>query len=698
MRILPSQGSADENNPTKVKITLERGSVANWQNLDFWEKLLYRLLRFFDVLNCVYHGWTNKFEFDYPQEVIDKHQAYTEAIQNIASHLISPAAGQPPLGEPSSTQELEANAIKTLEQLQEVTRKVFQSKHKNFNDKIKRLASQNCLFIIESDDSNLRKIFFHYLEVLDSPSLRKSGIIHRVKKEKTRNSFPNHSIIKSNNETINVLLVFGKCQDPDLEIKEDIKLWKKFAKNRDINIIGTLQQPTYEHLQEAFCNKKVDILYYKSHEETGDNSDEHRFCINNQDSITVNDICRVIQEVKSNKIKLMMLMSCNSQEMAETIITEEHNCVEQIIASRELLNDHVITTFLKEFLDILRDEGNQNPPLPIASIVRRAKNRVSDPTNIHKLTAPAIAMYQSSDVSPLVWNEPMRITFIPVIPWLNPKYIKYIFLMAFSVILALFLHFNPLAREGNPFSRKLVNHAIQSTVSIEFPDQKDFYSGIIIAKINNSEDKSNKIPSFTYYVLTTNKIDKNLSDAHLQNGIKKSILVDKKSENEDKYDMIIEKKSILDGITLASFKSQKELDFLPLIYNKNNHHNDDILITSFQVFEKPWKRLEVTTNSTRIETIHNIGYDDLEYNLDYVRGGLGSPIINPHGCVIGIHHKDNQRENPYTGTLETKEQSDRGISLSVKELEKVFQNEDMKDLFHLIDKISKNSRDICSSD
>ena len=614
---------------------------------------------------------TNKFDFENMEEIEKDHENFTTSISKLKSVYTSSRK----LGTQTDDDDvLIEQAIKSYGQLQESISEHF--KNKNFIKFINKVAPQDSLFIIDSDDKELRKIFFHYLQFFQlTNKYKQCGIIYRINKDNRINFFKNYDTVFKKENVLHILIVFGKCKDSnghELQVEKEKELWSNFQQSEYITV-QCLEQPTYSQLKQAFLAKQVDIFYYKSHE-AGETP--LKLCINDSESITINEMCSLIHSAK-NKLTLFMLMSCNSQEIAEEIIGKDNNCVDHIIASREILNDIVITDFLEKFLNTIRQKPRSTP---IASIVREAKYLVRDVTSKDKLTTSAIAMFQSSNSRPLVWDTSFGRSFHDQ-PKLNlDKFFKNISFIIVSTVICFLVIINHIGipEKQTVFSPDITNLAKQSTVSIALP-RNSFYSGVIIGRDENYKDEQrgkNK-----YFILTSAKALDVLNSSEYKKTTKiptfinkNSIMVFPKYPYQSKFDMIINQfiqKEIIDaGFLLIEFISDMDF-YIPSIIDTSSSYTESasILITSFN---KPREikddfPLDISTKisekKTTLSSILNRDNNELAYNEELTEDSIGSPIFNKEGCLIGIHNQNDMIWNPQEGKYDKKKDFDQGISI-----------------------------------
>ncbi|MGB3205758.1 MAG: CHAT domain-containing protein [Crinalium sp.] len=155
-----------------------------------------------------------------------------------------------------------------------------------------------------------------------------------------------------------------------------------------------LNQPTREVFNSYLWEQDWDILFFAGH--SSSRSETGRMFINENDSLTIEDLKFALREAIARGLKLAIFNSCDGLGLAESLAELQ---IPQIIVMREDVPDVVAQEFLKYFLDSF-SKGKS-----LYQSVRKARERLKILENQFPHASWLPVIFQNPTEPPLYWKE-----------------------------------------------------------------------------------------------------------------------------------------------------------------------------------------------------------------------------------------------------------------------------------------------------
>ena len=199
--------------------------------------------------------------------------------------------------------------------------------------------SEDIRIIIETDNSQIRQLPWHIWDFFKDNTLAEIAFnslsYKHIKKSDT--------ILSNIPNKITILVIFG--DDSNINIKQDRNFLESFHSHTEITI---LTAPSCQEIIEQLTQEKCwDILYFAGHSESLKNGKRGRIYLNQQDSLTIDDLKEALNKAIPRGLKLAIFNSCDGLGLAHDL--EELN-IPYTIVMREPVPDYVAQEFLKYLL------------------------------------------------------------------------------------------------------------------------------------------------------------------------------------------------------------------------------------------------------------------------------------------------------------------------------------------------------------
>jgi hypothetical protein len=143
---------------------------------------------------------------------------------------------------------------------------------------------------------------------------------------------------------VRILVILGS--DENITLDEDSKLLNRVREHGAT--LQTLSQPTLDELKNVLAEPKGwNIIFYAGHSETNDEG-KGVLHLNNQESITINDIKEPLEVAIQNGLYLAIFNSCDGLGIAAQLAELR---LPQSIVMKEEIDNQMAIDFLKYFLD-----------------------------------------------------------------------------------------------------------------------------------------------------------------------------------------------------------------------------------------------------------------------------------------------------------------------------------------------------------
>lgn len=612
-----------------------------------------------------------KFLLSYPNALIEQHQSFIGLVEqhnnfpntvyNSNNSSENNENNFPENNENTSFQEVQQQLSRQHANLRDSVKQFF-DECDGLVQKIAQLSQKIDVIFIHCDDYQLRRLFYHYVKSFNEECSREKGIVYLIQRQRSpiNNRQDNHRnlIVKEDeNHNINIQLVFGNCQDLDAP-SEDTRLWEDCRKkHKEINILKTLQQVKFSDFREAIAGKKIDILYIKTHEHIEDK--ESKICLQDgKVTVSISDFCDAL--TRATEIKFIMLMSCNSHEIAEKII--QTTKVNHVLAAKEIVHNDVISKFLAEFLKLFNYTSKNE--IIIASIVRQALDNINDPNNPLTVTVPVLTLFQAEDELPLTFIHRPKKTF-PTRLVSFCSLISVLGVLGFGWVNKDQINLNQWfsqQRDSVIPTEDLEEKIQDSMVKIQSTSGREIL-GVIIAKEMDTTDQTGK--NKIYYVL----VPKGMFSTSNPNSKENFYLI----KEGQKVPITYFTTSISLNFDVFAFTSEQDF-LIPELVKESEHYKTQETVYSGRFLDINNNIFELFDSIKILKKFS----ENKAYKFSFVVSdnsttslNIGTPLFNRNGCLIGLSNE--------VSALSKKEPNATSIKTFLSDLSKYEDDESKKD-------------------
>jgi Trypsin-like peptidase domain/CHAT domain len=457
--------------------------------------------------------------------------------------------------------------------------------------------SEQIRVIVRTDREDLYQLPWHLWEVFDHYTYADVVFCPKVN---------NSSVLEYKSPTspnkIKILAAFGHLDKGGvlkLDIEKDLELLKKHlsANNEFIEIvIVPITISTARNLASKLREEKADIFYYAGH-----SSSEADGKVAEIDMINIRTLGKAFKAAAKEGLKLAIFNSCQGLGIANKLLTESQ--IPHVVVMREAIKDEVCHDFLNSFLQ----EFTKGSPLHLA--LRTAREKLHDLEEEYPSASLLPVIFQHSIEVPDYWH-----IFTPKVR--SKRSFGKLFMGVAGLMMLGAITIGVMAFRNHV---TLDRTAKNNTVLIK---GKNHGSGVLFAKRNN-----------TYYVLTA-----------------KSVVNPK-----DKYKIVTVDKKETDAVISNTINKQLSgIDLVILEFNSNERYNIarlgnyDTSSEGTTFFISGWSAIDGNKEPSYHFSEGKIvslpgglpnGYT-LIYGSNTREGMIGGPLIDTHGCVIGIHGRE----------------------------------------------------------
>jgi Protein kinase domain/CHAT domain len=249
------------------------------------------------------------------------------------------------------------------------------------------------VFQIEAPQSQaLQQLPWHSWDIFRQPNYIKSeaGLYLPVGK----------SITTVKRDKVKVLAVFGKQEGignaTKIKTEEDWGLLQKYLSAKSNAELIRLDEPTLEELCEQIEAHCPQILFFAGHSSSEENGTVGLIELNQQESITIDDLEPDLREAVEQGLQLAIFNSCEGLAIARQLANIH---IPNIIVMREPVPDEVAQKFLQRFLEAFA----QGQPLHLA--VRKAREKINRLENKYPGATWLPVIFQNPAEPPLTWGR-----------------------------------------------------------------------------------------------------------------------------------------------------------------------------------------------------------------------------------------------------------------------------------------------------
>jgi len=205
---------------------------------------------------------------------------------------------------------------------------------------------------------------------------------------------PKIQLNSRDNSLVKILAVFGNSNNIDINFDQEVL---KNLKNRNAHITF-LEQPTKKRLLNYLRQETGwDIFFFAGHSSTLANGEIGKLEINDNESLSIDDLKNAMKEAIAQGLQLAIFNSCDGLGLANQLAKLY---LPQSIVMREIVPDEVAQQFLEDFLT----DFSKNKSLYMS--VRQAREKLEDAKNQE---FPGISwvpiICQNTTVQPPTWES-----------------------------------------------------------------------------------------------------------------------------------------------------------------------------------------------------------------------------------------------------------------------------------------------------
>lgn len=468
--------------------------------------------------------------------------------------------------------------------------------------------SEEIRVIIQTDIVELQQLPWHLWDIFTHYRNADVGL-----SPKTHASVPKQRLYYRQDK-IRLLATFGCLTGSDGNKLNTKKDWQFLQEHLgDIADLFPLEEPTTVVLNNTLMEYKPDIFFYAGHSSTDANSQTGQI-----DSKRIENLEFAFRKAVEHGLKLAIFNSCEGLGIARNLASLQ---IPQIIIMREPIPDAVAHNFLEKFL---HEFVKNKKPLYLA--LREARENLQHlEEQFPGATWLPVIFQDLTEISP-TWNDLQQTPSEKS----NKSWIKRYFgriCMGAVGLTALIILGTTITIQviGLRKQATLDRLTKNNTVLIKGKNQG---SGVIFAKKDN-----------TYYVLTAKSVvNPNPKDKY------KIFLVDKKGDKKENDAVISttisEKISGIDLVVLQ-FNSDQNYNIARLGNHDTEREGTVFSISGWSEIDGNKEPLYYFIDGKIVSLPEGLanGYN-LIYDSNTSQGMIGGPLIDTHGCVIGIHGRE----------------------------------------------------------
>ncbi|NEQ81607.1 MAG: CHASE2 domain-containing protein, partial [Moorea sp. SIO2I5] len=283
-----------------------------------------------------------------------------------------------------------------------------------FRDQVlKSLSTNNQIrFIIQTNNIKLWQLPWHLWDVLSDCDIE----VNFSTSEFPPPSPPSKKYINK----VRILAILG--DDTGIDIQKDLALLQEQLP--DDAEIFPLISPQKKQLSQELWEKKWDILFFAGHSLTQKNNCQGRFFINQDESITIEELKYGLTNAINNGLKLAIFNSCDGLGLAAELVSLP---ISTTLVMREKVPDEVAQKFLRYFLNAFSTKKKS-----LSDSVWETRKRLQEEVEDNYPCASWLpVIFQNPALKPPTWEDLTK----PVYLKNKPKLSK-VLLVSFIVTIA----------------------------------------------------------------------------------------------------------------------------------------------------------------------------------------------------------------------------------------------------------------------
>ncbi|NEO37082.1 MAG: CHASE2 domain-containing protein [Moorea sp. SIOASIH] len=343
------------------------------------------------------------------------------------------------------------SVINSAQDLQEAINNWLNSsdrKFQRFRDQVlKALSSHGKIrFIIQTNNIKLWQLPWHLWDVLSDCDIEVNF---------STSEFPVSSKpIDQSRNRVRILAILG--DDTGINIQKDLALLQQELPNAEI---VPLISPQKKQLSQELWDKMWDILFFAGHSFTQRKNCQGRFYINQDESITIEELKYGLTNAIKNGLKLAIFNSCDGLGLAAELVSLP---ISTTLVMRERVPDEVAQKFLRYFLNAFATKKKS-----ISDSVSETRKRLQEEVEDNYPCASWLpVIFQNPALEPPTWLDLIpNPDPTPPIPQ-NPK-LPRVLLVSLIVTIAVITMRSLGLLQGSEL------HAFDHLISLRPPEKRD---------------------------------------------------------------------------------------------------------------------------------------------------------------------------------------------------------------------------------
>ncbi|NEO46114.1 MAG: CHASE2 domain-containing protein [Moorea sp. SIO4A3] len=263
-------------------------------------------------------------------------------------------------------------------------------KFQRFRDQVLKSLSTNdqIRFIIQTNNIKLWQLPWHLWDVLSDCDIE-------VNFSTSAFPIPSQAIDPSRNK-VRLLAILG--DDTGINIQKDLALLQEELPDAEI---VPLISPQKKQLSHELWDERWDILFFAGHSFTQKDNLQGRFFINEDESITIEELKYGLSNAIKNGLKLAIFNSCDGLGLAAELVSLP---ISTTLVMRERVPDEVAQTFLRYFLNAFATKKKS-----LSNSVWETRKRLQEEVEDNYPCASWLpVIFQNPALEPPTWEDLIR--------------------------------------------------------------------------------------------------------------------------------------------------------------------------------------------------------------------------------------------------------------------------------------------------
>ncbi|AOY79343.1 CHASE2 domain-containing protein [Moorena producens JHB] len=339
------------------------------------------------------------------------------------------------------------SVINSAQDLQEAINNWLNSsdrKFQRFRDQVLKALSTNdqIRFIIQTNNIKLWQLPWHLWDVLSDCDIEVNF---------STSEFPVSSKqIDQSRNRVRILAILG--DDTGINIQKDLALLQEELPDAEIL---PLISPQKKQLSQELWEKKWDILFFAGHSFTQRKNCQGRFYINQDESITIEELKYGLTNAIKNGLKLAIFNSCDGLGLAAELVSLP---ISTTLVMRERVPDEVAQKFLRYFLNAFATKKKS-----ISDSVWESRKRLQEEVEDNYPCASWLpVIFQHPALKPPTWEDLTK-----------PVYLKHKPKLSTVLLVSLIVTIAVITMRSLGLLQESELHAFDHLIGLRPPEKRD---------------------------------------------------------------------------------------------------------------------------------------------------------------------------------------------------------------------------------